>query len=139
MPTVRDNPMLKFFLFSGCLLGGLGVAAGSFGAHGLKALLDATGRGDNWETAVRYCLDHALAILVLAVASALPQTAQVRGLLQAAGWCFLVGTLIFSGFLAALALSGVRILGAIVPIGGVLFLIGWAVLAAAALGIKTPS
>jgi uncharacterized membrane protein YgdD (TMEM256/DUF423 family) len=139
VPTVRNDRMLKFFLFSGGLLGGLGVAAGSFGAHGLKALLDATGRGDNWETAVRYCIYHALAILVLAVASALPQTAQVRGLLQAAGWCFLVGTLIFSGFLAALALSGVRILGAIVPIGGVLFLIGWALVSAAALNIKSPS
>ena len=131
--------MLKFFLFSGSLLGGLGVAAGSFGAHGLKALLEATGRGDNWETAVRYCLYHALAIMVLAVASALPQAAQVRGLLQAAGWCFLVGTLIFSGCLAALALSGVRILGAIVPIGGVLFLVGWGLVAAASLNIKTPT
>jgi uncharacterized membrane protein YgdD (TMEM256/DUF423 family) len=97
--------MLKFFLFSGGLLGGLGVAAGSFGAHGLKALLDATGRGDNWETAVRYCLYHALAILVLAVASALPQLSQARGLLQAA----------------------------------VLFLIGWALVAASALTIKVPS
>lgn len=131
--------MLKFFLFSGGLLGGLGVAAGSFGAHGLKALLDATGRGDNWETAVRYCLYHSLAILVLAVASALPHMSQARGLLLAAGWCFLVGTLIFSGCLAALALSGIRILGAIVPIGGVLFLIGWALVAASALTIKGPS
>ena len=131
--------MLKFFLFSGGLLSGLGVAAGSFGAHGLKALLDATGRGDNWETAVRYCLYHALAILVLAVASALPHMSPVRGLLQAAGWCFLIGTLIFSGCLAALALSGVRILGAIVPIGGVLFLVGWALVMAAALAIKNPS
>jgi uncharacterized membrane protein YgdD (TMEM256/DUF423 family) len=131
--------MLKFFLFSGGLLGGLGVAAGSFGAHGLKALLDATGRSDNWETAVRYCLYHALAILVLAVASALPQMSPVRGLLKAAGWCFLIGTLIFSGCLAALALSGVRILGAIVPIGGVLFLVGWALVVAAALAVKDPT
>jgi uncharacterized membrane protein YgdD (TMEM256/DUF423 family) len=131
--------MLKFFLFSGGLLGGLGVAAGSFGAHGLKTLLDATGRSDNWETAVRYCLYHALAILVLAVASALPQMSPVRGLLQTAGWCFLIGTLIFSGCLAALALSGVKILGAIVPIGGVLFLVGWAIVMAAALAIKNPS
>ena len=60
-------------------------------------------------------------------------------LLLASGWCMLVGTLIFSGFLAALALSGVRILGAIVPIGGGLFLVGWALLAAAALNIKVPS
>jgi uncharacterized membrane protein YgdD (TMEM256/DUF423 family) len=131
--------MLKFFIFSGGLLCGLGVAAGSFGAHGLKALLDATGRSDNWETAVRYCLYHALAILVLAVASVLPQMSPVRGLLQAAGWCFLIGTLIFSGCLGALALSGVKILGAIVPIGGVLFLIGWALVVAAALAIKDPS
>jgi uncharacterized membrane protein YgdD (TMEM256/DUF423 family) len=130
--------MLKFFLFSGSLLCGLGVAAGSFGAHGLKAVLEATGRADNWETAVRYCLYHGLAILIIAMAAALPQAAQGRGLLAAAGWCFLVGVLIFSGCLAALALSGVRLLGAIVPIGGVLFLLGWGLTAAAALKIKPP-
>ena len=128
--------MLRFFLLSGSLLGGVGVAAGSFGAHGLKAVLDATGRADNWETAVRYCLYHSLALLMLAVTAALPQAAHARGLLHAAGWCFLFGTLIFSGCLAALALSGVKILGAIVPIGGVLFLIGWALLAAAALRMQ---
>lgn len=131
--------MLKFFLCSGAILGGLGVGAGSFGAHGLKAMLDATGRTDNWETAVRYCLYHALAMLIVAVASALPQASPSRGLLLASGWCFLIGTLIFSGCLAALALSGLRILGAIVPIGGVLFLVGWALLAAAAVNIKVPS
>jgi uncharacterized membrane protein YgdD (TMEM256/DUF423 family) len=125
--------MLKFCFLSGSLLAGIGVAAGSFGAHGLKDLLAATGRADNWETAVRYCLYHALALLFVAVAAALPSMAHARGLLQASGWCFLFGTLIFSGFLAALALSGVKILGAIVPIGGVLFLIGWALLAVAAL------
>jgi len=131
--------MLNFFLFTGAVLGGLGVAAGSFGAHSLKAILDATGRADNWETAVRYCLYHALAILIVAGISAMPQAASVRGLLHAAGWCFLLGTLIFSGFLAALALSGVKVLGAIVPIGGVLFLVGWTLLAAAALKIEVRS
>jgi uncharacterized membrane protein YgdD (TMEM256/DUF423 family) len=128
--------MLRFFLLSGSLLGGVGVAAGAFGAHGLKAILDATGRADNWETAVRYCLYHGLAILVIAVASALPQAANGRGLLHAAGWCFLLGTLIFSGCLAALAVSGVKILGAIVPIGGMLFLIGWALVVTAALRMQ---
>ena len=129
--------MMKVFLLAGALLGGLGVAAGSFGAHGLKHLLDATGRADNWETAVRYCLYHALAMLVIAVATALPQAGPTtHRLLKAAGWCLLVGTLIFSGCLAALALSGVKILGAIVPIGGVLFLVGWALLAAAALTVR---
>jgi uncharacterized membrane protein YgdD (TMEM256/DUF423 family) len=128
--------MLTVFLIAGGLLCGLGVAAGSFGAHGLQAVLDATGRADNWETAVRYCLYHGLAILVIAVASALPQAANGRGLLHAAGWCFLLGTLIFSGCLAALAVSGVKILGAIVPIGGVLFLIGWALVVTAALRMQ---
>jgi len=128
--------MLRFFLLSGSLLGGVGVAAGAFGAHGLKAILDATGRADNWETAFRYCLYHSLAMLTIAVLTALPQAQPARGLLHAAGWCFLIGTLIFSGCLAALALSGVKILGAIVPIGGALFLVGWALVAAAALRIQ---
>jgi len=128
--------MLRFFLLSGSLLGGVGVAAGAFGAHGLKAILDATGRADNWETAFRYCLYHSLAMLTIAVLTALPQAQPARGLLHAAGWCFLIGTLIFSGCLAALALSGVKILGAIVPIGGALFLVGWALVAAAALRMR---
>ena len=123
--------MLRLWLVCGAVLGFVGVAAGSFGAHGLKALLDANGQAANWETAVRYCLFHALALLLVGLSAALPQTAGARGLLGAAGWSFLVGTLIFSGCLAALALSGVKILGAIVPIGGVLLLVGWTCLAAA--------
>jgi uncharacterized membrane protein YgdD (TMEM256/DUF423 family) len=123
--------MLRLWLVSGAILGFLGVAAGSFGAHGLKALLDANGQAANWETAVRYCIFHALAILLVGLCAGLPQAAAARGLLTAAGWSFLVGTLVFSGVLAALALSGVKILGAIVPIGGVLLLVGWACLAAA--------
>ena len=121
---------MKFWLMAGAVLGGVGVAAGSFGAHGLKGTLDATGQAANWETAVRYGLFHALALLIVAVAGGLPQTAGCRGLLNAAGWCFLLGTLVFSGFLGTLALTGIRILGAIVPIGGVLMLVGWACLAA---------
>jgi len=131
--------MTRLWLLFGAILGGLAVAAGSFGAHGLKQVLEATGRADNWETAFRYCLYHSLAVLTIAVLTALPQARPARGLLHAAGWCFLIGTLIFSGCLAALALSGVKILGAIVPIGGVLFLVGWALVMAAALAIKDPS
>lgn len=122
---------MKLWLIAGAVLGGIGVAAGSFRAHGLKDTLEATGQAANWETSVRYCLFHALALLIVAVAGGLPQMAGCRGLLHAAGWCFLLGTLIFSGFLATLALSGIRILGAIVPIGGVLMLVGWGCLAAA--------
>lgn len=124
---------MRWWLTAGAVLGFVGVAAGSFGAHGLKSLLDAAGQAANWETAVRYCLFHAMALAIVGLAAALPQTAGCRGLLAAAGWGFLGGTLIFSGCLGALALSGVRLLGAIVPIGGVLMLVGWVCLALAAL------
>jgi len=130
--------MLRLWLTSGSILGFLGVAAGSFGAHGLKALLEANGQSANWETAVRYCLYHALALVLVGVLAGWPQASAVRGLLSVAGWAFLVGTLVFSGFLAALALSGVKILGAIVPIGGVLLLVGWGCLAAAGWACVAP-
>ena len=124
--------MPRLWLVSGALLGFFGVAAGSFGAHGLKSLLESNGQSANWETAVRYCLFHAIALVIVGILAGLPQASGARGLVSAAGWSFLVGTAIFSGMLAALALSGVKILGAIVPIGGVLLLVGWACLAAAA-------
>lgn len=127
---------MKLWLVAGAVLGFVGVAAGSFGAHGLKGMLEASGQSANWETAVRYCLFHALALVALAMIDGMPQTAGCRGLVAAAGWCFLLGTLVFSGFLATLALSGVRILGAIVPIGGVLMLVGWACLAAVGLRVR---
>jgi len=122
--------MARIFFICGAVLGGLSVAAGSFGAHSLKGLLEANGQSANWETAVRYCLFHAVVLLVVAITTALPQAQGLRGLLHTAGWSFLLGTLIFSGCLAFLALSGMKWLGAIVPIGGVLLLVGWALLAA---------
>lgn len=122
---------MRLWLICGAVLGWIGVAAGSFGAHGLKGLLEANGQAANWETAVRYCLFHAIALLIVGLLAALPQAQPARALLGVAGWGFLFGTLIFSGFLAALALSGVKMLGAIVPIGGVLLLVGWTCLAIA--------
>ncbi len=122
---------MKLWILSGALLGGLAVAMGSFGAHGLKATLEANGQAANWETAVRYAVFHALALLVVGLLSGMPQAAGARGWLTVSGWSFLVGTAIFSGFLGVLALTGTRWLGAIVPIGGVLFLVGWACLAIA--------
>jgi len=120
----------RFSLIAGCLLGAVAVAAGAFGAHGLKAMLAAAGQTENWETACRYGMYHALALVATGLlAAGRPELARPAGI---AGGCFLVGTLIFSGCLAALALSGVKILGAIVPIGGVLLIAGWLVLAAAA-------
>jgi uncharacterized membrane protein YgdD (TMEM256/DUF423 family) len=122
--------MHRLPLIAGAIIGGLSVAGGAFGAHGLKAVLEASGQGANWETAARYAMYHALALVAAGLLAAVrPATA---GLLVPATWCFLAGTAIFSGCLAALALSGVRILGAIVPIGGVLLIAGWALFALAA-------
>jgi uncharacterized membrane protein YgdD (TMEM256/DUF423 family) len=131
--------MTRLFLVSGAVLGFVGVAAGSFGAHGLKSLLEANGQSANWETGVRYCLFHAVALLAVGILAALPQSAAARSLLGASGWSFLLGTVVFSGMLAALALTGVKILGAIVPIGGVLLLVGWACLAAAGYAFASAS
>lgn len=109
------------------ILGGLAVAAGAFGAHGLREILDPHDL-ETFETAVRYQMYHALALLGCAlVATRTPRA-------QAAAWCFLGGTVVFSGTLYALVLSGVRWLGAITPIGGSLLIIGWVVLATASIG-----
>ena len=131
--------MARIWFLAGSLLGGIGVAAGAFGAHGLKAHFEANGQAANWETAVRYGLFHALVLLVVAVASALPASTVCRRQLWASGACFLSGTLIFSGLLAILALTGLRILGAVVPIGGVLLIAGWVWLFAAGLQLGLES
>jgi uncharacterized membrane protein YgdD (TMEM256/DUF423 family) len=121
----------RFALVAGAILGGIAVAAGAFGAHGLKETLAASGQSDNWETACRYAIYHALALLATGLLARLPSPPSPT-ITRAASLCFGAGTLIFSGCLAALALSGIKILGAIVPIGGVLMLVGWALLAYAA-------
>jgi uncharacterized membrane protein YgdD (TMEM256/DUF423 family) len=105
----------------------LAVAAGAFGAHALRARL-APDLLAVFETAARYQMYHALGLLAVAWA-----VARWPGSLGAwAGWLFVAGTLIFSGSLYALALTGVRWLGAITPLGGVAFLAGWGCLALAA-------
>jgi uncharacterized membrane protein YgdD (TMEM256/DUF423 family) len=103
------------------------VAAGAFGAHGLRARL-APDLLAVFETGARYQMYHALALLAAAWAlTRWPGSWPVR-----AGWLFVVGTLLFSGSLYALALSGVRWLGAVTPFGGVAFLAGWLCLLLAA-------
>jgi uncharacterized membrane protein YgdD (TMEM256/DUF423 family) len=99
------------------------VGAGAFGAHGLRARLTPDQLAV-FETAARYQMYHALALLAVAWA-----TTRWPGPWPArAGWLFLIGTLLFSGSLYALALSGVPWLGAMAPLGGAAFLAGWACL-----------
>lgn len=107
--------------------GFLAVAAGAFGAHALKARLSAD-LLVVFETGARYHLFHTLALLGVGILTQL----KPHPLLHGAGAAFLFGIVFFSGSLYALALSGVRVLGAITPLGGLGFLAGWALLAAAA-------
>jgi uncharacterized membrane protein YgdD (TMEM256/DUF423 family) len=115
--------MTRTFLFVGALAGATGVGLGAFGAHGLRGRLSPDMLAV-FETGVRYQMYHALAILSVA---ALIGRVDSR-LLPAAGWAFTAGIVLFSGSLYALALSGVSILGAITPLGGIAFLAGWACL-----------
>lgn len=108
----------------GCAFALTAVAAGAFGAHALRARL-AEDMLAVWETAARYQTYHALALLGVALASA----RWPAGQWSAAGWLFTAGIVVFSGSLYLLALTGVRWLGAVTPIGGACFLAGWAVLA----------
>ena len=115
--------MDRTFFTMGALLAGLAVAAGAFGAHGLRDRL-APDMLTVFETGVRYHMYHALALLAVAWATVRwPESSAVL-----AGWLFVAGIVIFSGSLYVLALSGVRWLGAITPLGGLCFLGGWAVL-----------
>lgn len=116
--------MNKFFLLSGSVLGLLGVAIGAFGAHALKAMLEAAGRADTFETGVRYLFYHAIAIVLVGILSK-----EFPGnTINWSGNAFLLGTLIFSGSLFLICFTGINVFGAVAPIGGTLLIIGWALL-----------
>jgi uncharacterized membrane protein YgdD (TMEM256/DUF423 family) len=118
----------KTFLLVGALAALLGVAFGAFGAHGLRTRISPEMLAV-FETGVRYQMYHALAVLLTGLI-----LARMDGwLIHAAGWAFVLGILVFSGSLYALALTGTAMFGAITPIGGVAFLVGWACLIAAGL------
>jgi uncharacterized membrane protein YgdD (TMEM256/DUF423 family) len=134
-------PRYKLWLLTGALLGCLSVVLGAFGAHGLEGALKEQAASDvaslseveiakklaNWETAARYQMYHALALLGVGLLAA-----RRCGLsINLAGAAMTLGTLIFSGCLYVLVLTGEKWLGAVVPIGGLLMIVGWALLAVA--------
>ena len=110
--------------FAGALATGIGVALGAFGAHGLKGRVDA-GLIETWQTGVQYQMIHGLALLLV---STMKRTDPA---MRRVAWAFLIGILIFSGSLYTLVLTGVRLWGAVTPIGGVAFLTGWTMMASA--------
>ena len=119
--------MDRLFFAFGALAAFVAVALGAFAAHGLRARLDPAMLA-TFETGVRYHMYHALALLAVAWAA----TRWPGAAVNASGWLFVVGIVLFSGSLYALSLSGVRSLGAITPLGGLAFLAGWLGLAWAA-------
>ena len=114
----------RLFLVLGAINAGISVAAGAFGAHGLKAILSPDMLAI-FETASRYQMYHGLALVAVGMIGR--RTAARAPAL--AGWCFVTGIVLFSGSLYVLAVSGVRWLGAITPLGGAAFLAGWIALA----------
>ncbi|NET57004.1 MAG: DUF423 domain-containing protein [Symploca sp. SIO2E6] len=125
--------MMQIFMGVGAILAGLAVAAGAFASHALKEQL--TERAlEIFETGAQYQMYHALALLLVALLLSRTETAQIP--LIVAGWAFIAGIAIFSGSLYALSLSGIKWLGAITPLGGVAFLVGWGALVISAWHFK---
>jgi uncharacterized membrane protein YgdD (TMEM256/DUF423 family) len=118
--------MDRLFFLIGALSAFVGVAAGAFGAHGLRERLSAEMLAV-FETGVRYQMYHALALLAAGWAA----DRWPGALTSAAGWLFVAGTVVFSGSLYLLSLTGRHWLGAVTPLGGLAFLAGWLCLAAA--------
>lgn len=113
--------MAKIFLILGGSFAGLAVALGAFGAHALKSVLEVTNRMETFETGIKYQFYHALALLVLGL---LMQKFDHR-MFTWAGYSFVTGIILFSGSLYILSLSGVTKWGAVTPLGGIAFIIGW--------------
>jgi uncharacterized membrane protein YgdD (TMEM256/DUF423 family) len=120
--------MLKIFLIIGSINMLLAVGLGAFGAHGLQGKL--TERMiEIYQTGVQYHMIHAIGILIIAIAA---ERLGNPAMLSWAGWTMFLGIIFFSGSLYVLSISGVKILGAITPIGGLFFMVGWLLLALAA-------
>lgn len=119
--------MAKLWLILGAINAFMAVAAGAFGAHGLRSRLDPR-MLEVFETGARYQMYHALALLAVGWLASRTNSSVAA----AAGWCFLGGIVLFSGSLYALTTSGVTRLGIITPFGGTLFLVGWVLFAVAA-------
>lgn len=128
-------------LISGAVLAGLSVVTGAFGAHWLNGELSRRGlppeehrrQIEVWEVAARYQMYHALALIAVGLVG---HATGMNSALRMASILFIVGVAIFSGCLYALVLSGVKVLGAIVPIGGTALIVGWVAFAIAAMKLR---
>ncbi|MBX9997215.1 MULTISPECIES: DUF423 domain-containing protein [Priestia] len=119
---------MKLFLIIGAINAMLAVALGAFGAHGLEGKISEKYL-EVWKTGVQYQMFHAMGLFVIAVLlSKFPQSS----LLTASGWIMFAGIVLFSGSLYVLSTSGIKVLGAITPLGGVAFIVAWILIVVAA-------
>lgn len=125
----------KWLLTLGGLLSGLSVGLGAMAAHGLKTVLSPELLAV-FQTGVQYQFLHALALLACALLLSSPWGIKAQKYFFAAAICFIIGIFCFSGSLYALALTGIKWLGPITPLGGAMFMVGWGLFAYAALQIK---
>lgn len=117
---MADSRLSYRFVFLGALFAATSVAAGAFGAHALKSILDPPMLAV-YETAARYQMYHALGLFVVAwLVRETESTSAAK-----AGWLFCIGILLFSGSLYIVALAGIKWIGALTPLGGVSFIAGW--------------
>lgn len=126
--------MYRIFIAAAAILAGLSVAAGAFASHALKETLTVSALAV-FETAAKYQMYHALALLVVALLLCRSDSLS-RPLLLATGIAFIVGIVLFSGSLYVLSLTGISGLGVATPFGGVAFLVGWACLAVSAIALE---
>ena len=125
--------MTRLFLTIAALLGGSAVGFGAFGAHALKERLSERSL-EIFETAARYQMYHALALLLVGVL--MSQSTTEQPVLTASGSAFLVGVVLFCGSLYVLSFSGIKWLGAVAPLGGLALMVGWVSIAIAAWNYK---
>ncbi|NGY78284.1 DUF423 domain-containing protein [Bacillus megaterium] len=119
---------MKLFLIIGAINAMLAVALGAFGAHGLEGKISEKYL-EVWKTGVQYQMFHAMGLFVIAfLLSKFPQSS----LLTASGWIMFAGIVLFSGSLYVLSMSGIKVLGAITPLGGVAFIVAWILIVVAA-------
>ena len=130
--------MIQIFISVAALLGGLSVAGGAFASHALREKLSERAI-EIFETGARYQMYHALALLLVALLLSRAEAAQAeaaQSILMASGIAFIVGVVMFSGSLYTLSLTNIKWLGAIAPLGGAAFIVGWSCLAVAAWSFK---
>ncbi|UMZ33128.1 DUF423 domain-containing protein [Priestia megaterium] len=119
---------MKLFLIIGVINAMLAVALGAFGAHGLEGKISEKYL-EVWKTGVQYQMFHAMGLFVIAfLLNKFPQSS----LLTASGWIMFAGIVLFSGSLYVLSTSGIKVLGAITPLGGVAFIVAWILIVVAA-------